>query len=229
MMNRLVNELHVNDLTLLVALPANSVKMAKAAQDNGAHAIKTHLNMVHRASKVEFGTLEQERDVLARIVQAVEIPVGVVPGASLDVAPEDVGKLGEMGFDFYDMFYNFIRPQLAAVPGISMMVAVDSSCDLPMICALGRPPVQMMEIAVIPSSGYGARLSIADLARYRQITEQLKVPAIIPSQRALGPKDVPYLYETGAKALMIGVLSTGTDPDELARQTAAFREAVERL
>ncbi len=228
-MDRLLNELNKNKMTIIVALPANSVDMAKMAEKSGAHAVKTHLNMVHRASKVQFGTLEQEGEVLRQILDALSIPVGIVPGATLDVTPEELGVLAEMGFDFYDMFCHFVRPQLFEVPGISVMGAVDSSFDLPTIWALGRPPIQMMEIAIVPSSGYGEKLSIVDLAKYRLVIEQLKVPAIIPSQRTLTPDDVPHLYESGAKALLIGVLSTGTDPDGLARQTAAFREAVEKL
>lgn len=228
-MNRLVNELESNKMTIIVALPANSVNLAKAAQKSGAHAVKTHLNMVHRASKVQFGTLAQEHGTLEQILSAVDIPVGVVPGATLDVGPDDLVALAEMGFDFYDMFCQFMRPQLFDVPGISVMGAVDSSYDLTTIGALAQPPIQMMEIAIIPSTGYGDVLSVVDLAKYRQVIGHMNVPAIIPSQRTLTPADVPYLHETGAKALLIGVLSTGTDPDGLARQTAAFREAVERL
>lgn len=228
-MDRLRNELDRNKMTIIVALPANSPEMARSAERNGAHAIKTHINMVHRASKVRFGSLEEERSALTEILQTVQIPVGLVPGASLDVSPEDIRILAAMGFDFYDMFCQFMRPQLFKVPGISVMGAVDSSYDLPTIMALGRPPLQMIEIAIIPSSGYGERLSIVDLVRYREVAAQLQVPAIIPSQRTLTAEDVPYLYETGAKALLIGVLSTGTEPDVLAEQIAAFRDAVERL
>lgn len=228
-MNRLLNELQKNKMTIIVALPANSVELAKAAQKSGAHAAKTHLNMVHRASKVQFGSLSQERKGLQEILGVADIPMGIVPGATLDVSPEELRELSSMGFDFYDIFCHFMRPQLLEVQGISVMGAVDSSFDIPTIGNLARPPIEMMEIAIIPSTGYGEKLSVVDLARYRQVIEHMHVPAIIPSQRALTPADVPYLYETGAKALLIGVLSVGTDPDSLAHQTSAFREAVEKL
>lgn len=228
-MNKLLNQIHSKKMSIIVALPMNSVEMAKAAEKNGADAIKTHIRMVHRASKVEFGTLEQERKALSGILESVNVPVGIVPGAALDVSTQDIKALVDMGFDFFDMFTHFMRPQLFEVPGISIMGAVDSSYDLPTIWELSRPPIQMMELAVVPSSGYGERLSMVDLAKYRQIIERMKVPAIIPSQRTLTPEDVPYLYEAGAQALLIGVLSTGTDLNELSRQTAAFKEAIEKL
>jgi len=228
-MDKLVNLINTKKMTIIVALPANSVEMAIAAANNGAHAIKTHIRMTHRASKVEFGTLEQERDSLTNILQAVDLPVGIVPGATLDVSKKDIEEIADMDFDFYDMFTTFIRPQLFEVGNISVMGAVDSSFDIDAIAALSKNPIQMMEIAIIPASGYGAPLSIVDLVNYRQTIERMEIPAIIPSQRTLTPEDVPYLYETGAKALLIGVLSTGTDLDILARQTAAFRNAVEKL
>lgn len=228
-MNKLLNQIHSKKMSIIVALPMNSVEMAKAAEKNGADAIKTHIRMVHRASKVEFGTLEQERKALSGILESVNVPVGIVPGAALDVSTQDIKALVDMGFDFFDMFTHFMRPQLFEVPGISIMGAVDSSYDLPTIWELSRPPIQMMELAVVPSSGYGERLSMVDLAKYRQIIERMKVPAIIPSQRTLTPEDVSYLYEAGAQALLIGVLSTGTDLNELSRQTAAFKEAIEKL
>lgn len=228
-MDRLVNTIQNSKMSIIVALPMNSVEMAVAAEKNGADAIKTHIRMTHRASKVEFGTLEQEGSKLKEIIEAVTVPVGIVPGATLDVSTEDIKALVDMKFDFYDMFVTFIRPQLYEVDGISIMGAVDSSFDFDTIESLSRKPIQMMELAIIPSTGYGEPLSVVDLTRYRQAISRMNVPAVIPSQRTLTPNDVPYLYEVGARALLIGVLSTGTDKEELARQTAAFRNAVDNL
>lgn len=228
-MDKLLGTIKKSKMSIIVALPANSVDMAVAAEKNGADAIKTHIRMTHRASKVKFGTLEQERSALGEIIDAVNIPVGIVPGATLDVSPDDLQDIVDMGFDFYDMFTTFIRPQLFEVEGISVMGAVDSSFDLDTIGVLSKKPIQMMELAIIPSTGYGDLLSAVDLAKYRQAIARMGVPAVIPSQRSLTPADVPYIYDTGARALLIGVLSTGTDVDALASQTAAFREAVDKL
>ena len=228
-MDRLLNLLRSNKMTLLVALPANSVALAEAAERNGAHALKTHINMTHKASHVRFGTLDEEQEVLTAILQRVKVPVGIVPGASLDVDAAMIARLAEMGFDFFDMFAHFMTPQLFAVPGISRMAAVDSSFDWKTIDELTKRDVQMLEGAIIPSAGYGERLSIVDLARYRLLRAKTHVPLIIPSQRSLMPEDVRSLHDTGAEAVMIGVLSTGTKPEELGPQVAAFREAIEKL
>jgi hypothetical protein len=185
--------------------------------------------MTHRASHVRFGTLEEEHSVLTGILEQATIPVGIVPGASLDVPPDLIAELAEMGFDFFDMFARFMTPQLLKVPGISTMTAVDSSIDWPTIGALSDAGVQMMEGAIIPSSGYGERLSIVDLARYRMLRQRVSVPLIIPSQRTLIPSDIASLHATGVEAVMIGVLSTGTEPEELGPQVAAFRNAIDQL
>jgi len=229
-MDRLLNELRARRLSLIVACPANSLEMALAAERSGAHAIKLHINMTHRASKVVFGTLAQERPVLEEILARVKVPVGIVPGASLSVGPADVAELARMGFDFFDMFAHLMVPQLLSVPGISSMAAVDSTFAWDTIDELTRTQgLQMLEGAIVPQSGYGDRLSIVDLARYRLLRAHCHIPLVIPSQRTLIPEDVPALADTGANAIMIGVLSTGTEPGGLERQVAAFREAIEKL
>jgi hypothetical protein len=106
---------------------------------------------------------------------------------------------------------------------------VDSSFDWTTIDELTKHEVQMLEGAIVPSSGYGERLSIVDLARYRILRDKVHVPLIIPSQRSLVPEDISSLHDAGAEAVMIGVLSTGTTPEELGPQVAAFREAIEKL
>jgi hypothetical protein len=227
--DRLLNLLRGNKMTLLVALPANSLALAEAAERHGAHALKTHINMTHKASHVRFGTLDEEQDVLNAILQRVKVPVGIVPGASLDVTPALITRLAGMGMDFFDMFAHFVTPQLFEVPGISRMAAVDSSFDWATIDELTTRDVEMIEGATIPSTGYGERLSIVDLARYRMLRARVHVPLIIPSQRSLVPDDIRRLHDTGAEAVMIGVLSTGTTPEELGPQVSAFREAIEKL
>lgn len=228
-MNKLLNTLKTNPMTIIVATPLNSVEMARAAEANGAHAIKTHINMTHRASQVTFGTLEEERPVLTEIIHSVNIPVGIVPGASLDVGLEMIIELAEMGFDFFDMFAHFMKPELFQAPGISRMAAVDSSMDLETVGELSNLGVEMLEGAIISPEGYGAELSIVDLARYRILRKHVSIPLIIPSQRTLKPENISSLYDLGVEGVLVGVLSTGKDADQLARQVAAFREAAEKL
>lgn len=225
----LLNHLMKNKMTIIVAIPQNTVELAVAAEENGADAIKVHINMTHRASKVEFGSLEDERPILSEIISTCSIPVGIVPGANLDISTELITELAEMGFDFFDMFARFITPELMGVPGISRMAAVDSSIDWDTISQLGAEGTQMVEGAIIPSSGYGERLSILDLAQYRLLREATNLPLIIPSQRTLKPSDIPYLFDIGIEAVLLGVLSTGTEAVQLGSQIAAFRKAIDKL
>jgi len=228
-MDQLLNQLKTQKMTIIVAIPMNSVELALAAQENGADAIKVHINMIHRASKVEFGSLEDERQVLSEILAACRIPVGIVPGASLDVSTGLITELATMGFDFFDMFARFMTPELLDVPGISRMAAVDSTIDWSTISEIGKEGIQMLEGAIIPSTGYGERLSIIDLAQYRLLRKATTLPLIIPSQRTLVPSDIPLLFDVGVQAVLLGVLSTGSEATQLGQQIAFFRNAIDKL
>ena len=64
------------NFTLMVSLPRNDLELAQAAVDAGAQCIKVHLNCHHYASDTTFGSLDQERPVLKKILAAVDIPGG---------------------------------------------------------------------------------------------------------------------------------------------------------
>ena len=213
---------------LIVALPANSVEMARAAEDGGADAIKVHLNITHRATRRKFGSLDAERPVLEEILQSVRIPVGLVPAAE-GADRDEIARAAEMPFDFVDMFAHFMPSWLLTLGTWGRMAAADSTFTPELLRGLGRiPGLHMAELALIPQDGYGQPLSVRDLALSRSAVEALGKPAIIPSQRRLEPSDVPALRATGAAGVMIGVLSVGEDPKEIYEMTRAFREAIDR-
>lgn len=228
MMSRFLQALAGGRFGLIVALPANSVEMARAAEEGGADAIKVHMNMTHRATKRTFGSLEAERPVLEEILQAVKIPVGLVPAA--DGADQaEISEAATMPFDFVDMFAHFMPSWLLNVGTWGRMVAADATFDLELLRALGRVSgIHMAELALIHQEGYGQPLNVRDLALYRAAVEAFGKPAIIPSQRRLEPADVPALRATGAAGLMIGVLSVGEDPAEIHAMTRAFRQAIDQ-
>jgi len=228
MMSRFLQLLEGGRFGLIVALPANSVEMARAAEEGGADAIKVHLNITHRATKRTFGSLEAERAVLEEILEAVKIPVGLVPAAE-KVDRDEITAAAAMPFDFVDMFAHFMPAWLLGVGTWSRMAAADASFNEELLRGLGQVPgIHMAELALIPPEGYGQPLNVRDLALYRRAVEAFGKPAIIPSQRRLEPADVPALRATGAAGLMIGVLSVGEDPKEIYEMTRAFREAIER-
>lgn len=230
-MARLLNTLRTKKLSLIVAVPENSVEMSKAAEAGGADAIKTHLKMVHRASGVKFGTLAEERPVLEEILRAVKIPVGIVPGAEDGTSPDELTELRQMGIDFIDMFVHFSPTYMLTEPTMGRMVAVNNAATPEYLYGLNRlANVDMVEAAIMPKEQYGQPLTFNDVVAYSTIAGQLSdKPIIVPSQKALRPEDAAVLAQTGVRAVMIGVLSTGSSFGEVERATREFRRVIDSL
>lgn len=226
-MSRFLETLRSGRFGLIVALPANSVEMARAGEEGGADAVKVHLNITHRATRRKFGPLETERPVLEEILNGVRVPVGLVPAAEGADRAEIVAA-ASMPFDFVDMFVHFMPAWLLKIGRWGRMAAADASCNLDLLRGLSRVPgLDMAELALIPPEGYGQPLNVRDLALYTAAAEALGKPAIIPSQRRLEPDDVPALRATGAAGVMIGVLSVGESAREIYEMTRAFRKAID--
>lgn len=227
-MSRLLEQLVGGRFALVVALPANDVEMARAAEEAGADAIKVHLNITHRATGRKFGSLEEEREVLEAILASVRIPVGIVPAAE-GADPGEVARVASMPFDFVDMFAHFMPAWLLEMGRWGHMAAADSSWSLDLLGGLGSVArIDMVELALIPPEGYGHPLNVRDLALYSQAVRAVGKPAIIPSQRRIEPDDVAALRATGAAGVMIGVLSVGESSQEIHRMTRAFRQAIDQ-
>lgn len=228
-MGRFLERIRQGHFGVIVALPSNDLTMAQAAEAAGADAIKVHLNITHRASKVTFGSLEQERPVLERILSSVKIPVGIVPAAE-GVRRDEVAAVARMGFDFIDMFAQFIPPWYLQLPGVTKVAAVDSTWTPEEMRMLARvPEIEMVEVAIIAPEGYGQPLSLRDLVRYRAAVQALDKPSILPTQRRVELDDVPVLAGLGINAVMIGVLFTGREADQLYERTKAFVRAARGL
>lgn len=226
-MSRLLQLLKAGRFGLVVALPANSVEMARAAEEAGADAIKVHLNITHRATGRRFGSLQAERPALEAILRSVQIPVGIVPAAE-SADPAEMAQVASMPFDFVDMFAHFMPAWLLKLGRWGRMAAADAGWSLALLRGLSLlPGLDMVELALIPPDGYGQPLNVRDLALYAAAVEAVGKPAIIPSQRRLEPDDVTALRATGAAGVMIGVLSVGESPGEIYQMTRAFRRAID--
>ena len=72
-------------MTLIMSLPSNDMVLAKAALDAGADVLKIHINLNHHASSNHFGTLEEEKDKIAEILEIKgDVPIGIVAGQDVN-------------------------------------------------------------------------------------------------------------------------------------------------
>ena len=215
--------------TLIVSLPDNRADLARAAEAGGAHALKTHINVHHDASGTHFGTLEQERPRLQQILDAVALPVGIVPGVTQPLPRDEVAAVADMGFDFVDTFAHCFPSWLLSEERMTRVMAIDATYSVEAAAALAAVGMEALEAAIIPHDQYGQPLTAADLARYSRLAQAVPTPIIIPSQRRLEPDDVAHIVGVGITGIMIGAIVTGLEPHGIEAAARAFRQAMDEL
>jgi hypothetical protein len=214
---------------LYVSLPRNELALAEAALGAGADGLKVHLNVVHHASGTYFGPWAEEGPVIRQIL-VLGGPVGMVPGAGASmITPAEAREIAAAGIDFFDAYLQDIPGWLPeAVPETSIMAAFgagDAAGGWDLGPLAGR--CQLLEASIVPSDVYGTPLEAEDLAAYRAICARYPdLPAIVPSQRALAPDQVPALLETGVRGVLIGAIVTGKTAAGIERATRAFAAAL---
>jgi hypothetical protein len=222
-----------NKFTLVVSLPENSIVLAKAAIRGGAQALKVHVNVWHRASGNTFGTFGENREFLKELVEtAGSIPVGLVPGADeAFVSIEERDEMEALGIDFFSSYACHLPAYMMDSAKLSRMAAIDSTYTQNTLDGINRCPPDVLECSIQPGDSYGRKLSYADILRYADIASKVKVPALVPTQKRVGPGDVRHLWNAGCKALRIGAIVMGKTPapEPVEKTTAAFAEAVAGL
>lgn len=227
-MQRLQEKLNGEQACLLISIPSNSVEPALAAQAGGAEGIKLHMNVTHHATGVTFGTWEEEAENIIKVIQAVDIPVGLVPGESLDLSLAVLKSAAEAGIQFVDSYSQFWPAAIQKVEGLDMWAAFDSSFSLDEMCTIASFPwVDAVEASIIPAAEYGSYLSWRDLNLYVQLQKAIQKPVIIPSQRNIRLDDIPALLPLGLKNFLIGAVTLGRSPEQIERLTRQFRQALD--
>ncbi len=225
-MNQLHTQLTQNHWTLLVSLPKNDLDLARAALRGGAQGLKVHINTEHFASGTRFGTLAEEREILAQIVDLARekgASVGIVPGTLGHFAsPQDFQELAEIGIDYFDAYPADAPAWALSQTDLSVMMAAFHGGDIGEFAGLEPLGMTLCEASILGHEDYGKALSAFDLMKYRALSQRISAPMIVPSQKKIEPRDVPALRKTGAKGLLIGAIVTGRDAASLESATRAF-------
>lgn len=220
-----------NKFSLLVSLPKNAADFAKAAEDGGAHGIKAHLNVKHRASKTFFGSFAQEKKNIEKIIKTVSCPVGVMPGADVAAPEDEMEMLQEMGISFFDIYIHH-APTFLLKSTLFKMFAIDrfdtdALRDVHELKALRA--IDAVEASIVNPADYGKRLNAQNVAHYSALSRYTKLPVIVPTQKAVRPDEVQILYEAGVKMLMIGAVVTGKEIKGFEQKVRAYRNAIDAL
>jgi len=215
--------------TLLVSLARNDAELARAAMRGGAHGVKVHINVEHFASGTKFGSLEEEHENLARIVEVVrekDGSIGIVPGGNPFASQDDFAQLSEMGVDYFDAYPADAPAWTLAQKDLDVMLAAFHGAEISTLQKLETLGMTLCEASIMHHDDYGKDLSALDLARYAELAQNLKSPIIIPSQKKIVPRDVEALKATGARALLIGAIVTGRDADSVEAAARAFSKVL---
>jgi hypothetical protein len=231
-MNQALTLLHESPFSIWVSLPANDVELARAAIRGGAQGLKVHINVAHFASGTRFGSFEEEKGNLARIVEIADgRPVGIVPGATNEgehnfASEAEFEALAQLGIDFFDAYPADAPAWTLSQPHLDVMLAAPHGATLDEICALQSVGMVLCEASILAHESYGQPLNAADVARYRVLCDSLRVPVMVPSQKKVTPRDLPALQDAGARALLIGAIVTGRDAAGIEAATRSFSEAL---
>ena len=230
---RFVDLITDRKFVLVVSLPSNNLELAKAALEGGADAVKVHCNVWHRASGHTFGTFEENRDFLRKLIDlCADVPVGLVPGTSEAFITEDeLRELEDMGLNFISAYSHHLPTFAMDSKKITNAVAIGSDYTESILDAIRDSDIAVLEASVIRGEEYGLNLTCADILRYSSIVKGTGKPCMVPTQKKIRPEDVKHLYQAGCRALMIGAIVFGQDPtpEQLREITAAYRVAVDAL
>ena len=213
-MSRLVSLLSKEPLTLIVKLPENSVEMAKAAEVSGAGAVCLNYS--------------EDKDTLRDIINAVKIPVGM----SLDeniLTEDEMKDFKKLGFDFIDIPSNDAPDHLLKMGGFGRILALDPDFSEIDLTRLSDRPIDGLDAAVIMPEDWGNDLNVGDLQQYITIAMSTTLPVIVPAQKSIRASEIPIIWDTGAKGIMIGKNIIGDNVQSMKAVIKEYRSAMETI
>jgi len=219
-------EILKKSFSLVVSLPVNDPEMAAAAQENGADALKVHINVDHFASGTGFKSWKEEKKNISRILEAVSIPVGLLPGGAKCATRDEVVEARDMGIDFIDAFAHYMPVYLWNIENLGFMLAVNRDYPGEQVKALEFAGMDVLEATVLPREEYGKDLNMRDLSLYYQLARATRKPLVVPTQKKIRPEETSMLKKVGASGIIIGAIVTGGTVESVALATGKFREAI---
>jgi len=213
-MSRLVSLLSKEPLTLIVKLPENTAEMAKAAEASGAGAICLNYS--------------EDKDTLRDIIDAVKIPVGM----SLDeniLTSSEMKDFKKLGFDFIDIPSNDAPDHLLKMGGFGRILALDPDYGGLDLTRLSDRPIDGLDAAVIMPEDWGKDLTVGDLQQYITIAMSTTLPVIVPAQKSIRASEIPIIWDTGAKGIMIGENIIGDNVQSMKAVIKEYRSAIETI
>lgn len=212
---------------LVVSLPENSLDYAKAAIDNGADAIKLHVNLKHRVTSHIYTSWEVIKPEVKKI-RELNCCMGIVPGAEIMASHSEIKEMESLGFSFFDVYIDY-APMYLLDSSMAKMLALNYTYEFYMIKHLASIGADAVEVSIINPSDYGKPLTLIDIAKYKEILDTLNItelPAFVPTQKKILPTEAGKLLEMGFRGIIIGPVVTGTDLKNFSKAVREYEKAV---
>ena len=229
MSKRFIEMMKDGDFPLVVSLPYNDPSLARKCFEAGADAIKVHINVYHGASKNNFGSFDEQKEVLTQILKEAKGPVGVVLGGDLALAEKDFDKAVEAGFDFFSLFSFNASCKVLNQNKITRMLAPRYDWPLELVDQMKDCGAEIVEASVFGEEGPEFRISHATLLKYKNLVEHSKLPVLVPTQVTILPEEVKNLKAVGVSGIMIGVIVTTHDEENIVNKIKEFRKAIDEM
>lgn len=221
-----LDKLNNSEMQLIVSLPKNEYEFAKAAWENGADAIKVHINAEHFASKTSFKDIKTEMSSLRVILDDSPVPVGIVIGDNTKAIIEDFEEVLKENFDFISVYYNHAPLEILKQDKIVKTVALNSAYKFEELSNFADLGIEALELSVLKHNEYGDYLTVKDLTTYKSIIDESKLPVIVPTQKHIRLSDIDSLKRIGVSAIMIGAIVTGNEIATFGDKVKAFAKSI---
>lgn len=215
-------------MSLIVSLPKNDIKYAKAAWENGADAIKVHLNVGHYASGSVYANLEGEWENLKEILEKSPVPVGVVLGEGTSIIRDDFEAISNAGFDFMSVYYDHAPTDILAEDKMVKTVAINATYQDVLLESFKHLGIEAIEMSVMAHEDYGKPLTVKDVAHYAHIIRKTQLPTILPTQKHVEIEDIQVLKNIGVKCLMIGAIVTGVEIEGYGQIVSQYAQEIHK-
>ncbi|MBI5700946.1 hypothetical protein HZC34_03740 [Candidatus Saganbacteria bacterium] len=206
-MSKLLKYLSEKPLTLIVNIPENNIEMANAAVQSGADVL----------------VLNQGYDE-EKILKASSVPVGLDVN---DAEIKEIEKLLDLKFDFINFHHQALDQYIKLKK--AKIIALDENYTLDNLMQLSDKKIEAIDAAIIPISQSIKDLMVGDLQNYIAIALSSNIPVIIPTQRSIKPSEVPIIWDTGAKGLLLTKTVIGETAESIYKAVKEYRNAVDDI
>ncbi len=228
-MKRFEEMLKSGEFPLVMSLPANDINLARAAWQNGADAVKVHINVQHQASGTHFVSFDEEKEVLLQMLEEAKGPMGIVVGGDIDSADKDIEKVVEAGFDFISLYGTNASAKIMEETRVSKMFAPKNDWTYEEIKLMKDFGADILEASIFQQEGSQYRPNQKEWIDYKIISDICGLPVLVPTQHKILPEEVRMLKKAGVSAVMIGAVVTGKSADSIGEAVAAFRKEIDLM